>query len=231
MPHDLLTTYSLKAIEYPLAVLYLLLFIPFWRYVTGGRPAVELETTHATAMHFGLLAELFALPEKLFFHPGHAWARLDGAETVTVGIDEFGHRLVGPLSAIELPPVGAVLAQGEPAWSLVVGGRRIDMLAPVDGTVVAVNPDAASAFGEDAYDKGWLVKMRSTRLAGNVKNLLSGSLARRWMEDTCETLGRTSGTGQALGAVALDGGVPVGGMARALDPDAWDQLAKRIFLS
>jgi len=36
MPHDIITLYSAKAIEYLMAVAFLLLFIPFWRYVTGA---------------------------------------------------------------------------------------------------------------------------------------------------------------------------------------------------
>ncbi len=35
IPHDILTLYSAKMLEYGIAVLFLLLFIPFWRYVQG----------------------------------------------------------------------------------------------------------------------------------------------------------------------------------------------------
>lgn len=36
--HEFLVTYQAKAAEYLLAISYLLLFIPFWRYVQGGKP-------------------------------------------------------------------------------------------------------------------------------------------------------------------------------------------------
>ena len=43
MGHDFLAIYPAKAMEYGLAIGYLLLFIPFWRFVQGGKPAAEKE--------------------------------------------------------------------------------------------------------------------------------------------------------------------------------------------
>jgi hypothetical protein len=37
MTHEFLSIYPAKLLEYGLAVLYLLLFLPFWAYVQGGR--------------------------------------------------------------------------------------------------------------------------------------------------------------------------------------------------
>ena len=41
IPHDILTLYSAKMLEYGIAVLFLLLFIPFWRYVQGPAKALD----------------------------------------------------------------------------------------------------------------------------------------------------------------------------------------------
>ena len=74
--------------------------------------------------------------------------RLDGGDTVTVGISDFAQKLVGPLGRIQLPAVGASLAQGEPALALDAGRRvAMPMLSPVDGTVVAVNPRLGESSG------------------------------------------------------------------------------------
>lgn len=37
MTHEFLSIYPAKLMEYGLAVLYLLFFVPFWAYVQGGR--------------------------------------------------------------------------------------------------------------------------------------------------------------------------------------------------
>jgi glycine cleavage system H lipoate-binding protein len=229
--HDLTTLYTAKAVEYLIAVSYLLLFIPFWRFVNGGQAArarVRVPATSAAQ----LFNDWFVLPAQLFFHPGHAWARVDGDDTVTIGIDDFARKLVGPLSAVGLPRQGETLAQGERGWSLVAGAKTVDMLSPVDGTVVAVNEQAAESpdlVHEDPYGRGWLLRVRNPRLAANLKHLLSGSLARSWMSGVTDALRLQAGP--ELGLAYEDGGVIVDGLARSLDAEQWDVIARQYLLT
>jgi glycine cleavage system H lipoate-binding protein len=152
---------------------------------------------------------------------------------VTIGLDDFAAKLVGPLSRVSLPGVGSAVGQGEHAWRLLAtDGRSVDMLSPVDGTVVDINPALASSPGlaeRDPYGEGWLMKVRPSRLRANQINLMAGRAVQRWMEDTVAGLRGSLAPG--LGALAQDGGVPVSGMARAIDPDGWDRLASRFLLS
>lgn len=224
--HDLLTMYSAKAEEYFIAASFLLLFIPFWRFVTG-KPAAEAEGARVPMPVTGW----FNVPESLYFHPGHAWARLDQGNLVTVGMDDFAHKLMGKVSSIELPKVGAHILQGEKGWTLAQDSKSVDMLSPVDGTVVAVNErtNDPGALGSDPYGEGWLLQVKVPRLKANTTNLLSGNFAQRWMEEVCQELsGRIS---PDLGLLSQDGGLPVEGMARSLEPSDWDRVARKFFLT
>jgi len=229
-PHDFMTLHAAKAVEYLIAVSYLLLFIPFWRFVNRATVAVP---AHAWAAQGARdTSNLFAVPDGRFFHPGHAWLRVDGPDVVTVGVDDFARRLVGTPSAIVLPEVGAAVTQGAPAWSVVADGRQVAMLSPVDGTVVAVNERARrdpELAHNQPYEAGWLLKVQSSRLAANLKQLISGQAARRWMEDLTGQL--QAEFTPALGHVAQDGGTVLDGLARAIDPDGWDEIARRFFLT
>jgi glycine cleavage system H lipoate-binding protein len=208
------------------------LFILFWKFATPQREAAV--PVHAAAPGWAdQLAEYFQVPADLFFHPGHTWVRLEGGDTVTVGISDFAQRLVGPLGRVQLPAVGTSLVQGEPALTLDADGASVPMLAPVDGRVVAVN--AAVAGSSDAvkaspYGDGWLFKVKSAKLSTSLKNLMSGSLARRWMDTVTESLGGEMAP-MELGRVYLDGGHLVDGLARSLAQDEWPALAKRFFLT
>ena len=232
MGHDLITIYWIKAVEYVLALSYLPLFLLFWKFATPKREATV--PAYATAPGWAdQLAGFFQVPANLFFHPGHTWVRLEGGDTVTIGISDFAQRLVGSLGRVQLPAIGTSLAQGEPALTLDADGASVPVLAPVDGTVVAVNDKLATSSDlvkESPYADGWLLKVKSTRLAGNLKGLLSGSLARRWMDTVCESLGAEMAP-MELGKVYLDGGHLVDGLARSLSPDGWDQVARRFFLT
>jgi len=232
MGHDLITIYWIKAVEYVLAVSYLPLFFLFWQFASPRRPAAVAVRAAAPGWA-DQLAGFFHVPANLFFHPGHTWVRMDEGDTVTVGISDFAQKLVGPLGRIQLPAVGASIAQGEAALALNAGGASVPMLSPIDGTVVAVNPrlgETSRVVNDSPYGEGWLLKVKASRLAGNLKGLMSGPLAGKWMDTVCERLGGEM-TSMELGKVYLDGGQLVDGLAHSLSPEDWDRVARRFFLT
>jgi glycine cleavage system H lipoate-binding protein len=251
MAQDFLSIYPAKLMEYGLAIGYLLLFIPFWRYVQGGRGREATQTkraavparpaiaaTLASSWHAGAVAlprpagaGWFHVPAGVHLHPGHTWARLEPDGLVSVGIDDFAHKLVGP-AAVELPALGAKVLQGEPAIELREDGRDVALLSPVDGVVVAVNPAASNGHGpalEDTYGAGWLFKVKAPRLAANLRQLHAGDPANRMLEAAGEALARRMNP--ELGHVLQDGGTPIHGIARALAGDEWDAFAREFFLT
>ena len=103
---------------------------------------------------------------------------------------------------------------------------------PVEGEVVAVNADLTrqpSLAADDPFGRGWVLKVRSSSLAANLRNLLSGSLARRWMEDSREALDLRL---MALsGSVLQDGGEPVGDFAKHVPAEDWRRLVHEFLLT
>jgi len=174
----------------------------------------------------------FQLPEGLHYHRGHTWARVLDGETVTVGMDDFARRLVGPARAVRLPAVGTWLRQGEMGFRVDTDGRSAGLIAPVEGEVIAVNDDlrAHPQFAtEDPYGRGWVLKVRSAGLTSSMRSLFSGSLARRWMEDARAGLDLRL---MALsGSVLQDGGEPVPDYAQHVPADEWKRLVGEFLLS
>jgi glycine cleavage system H protein len=174
----------------------------------------------------------YLTPEELHYHRGHTWARRLGADTVLVGLDDFARRLLGPAKGVRLPAVGAWLRQGEPGFAVQVDGRAAGLVSPVEGEVVAVNSDAEAnplLATDDPYGRGWLLKLRATNLATDLRNLLSGSLARRFMEDAREGLDHRL---MALsGSVLQDGGEPVADFAQRLPEAEWRRLVGEFLLT
>lgn len=220
--------YMVKAVEYLVGLGSLALFVVFWRYVNGESvPAVARARVWS-----GQIAEWFRVPERLMFHPGHAWARVETPGVVTVGLDDFAQQLVGRVDAVDLPLPGALLHGGANGWTLRAGGKGVDMLAPVSGTVMAVNADVTHQAGlvnEDPYGRGWLMKVQVPRAAGSLRGLLSGAAARRWIDKVSHEL--TASMSPELGHLCQDGGLPVHGIARGIDEAHWDEVARRFLLT
>jgi glycine cleavage system H protein len=241
MAHDFLSMYPAKLQEYLLAIGYLLLFVPFWRFLQGGKPAAaEVRRAPAARATVAAVASArprpagatalrptagwFHFPSGVHLHPGHTWARLEADGLVTVGIDDFAHRLVAPAS-VALPAPGDRVAQGEPALELRADGGSVPMVAPVDGTVIAVNVAAAADAAPlaDSYGAGWLFKVKPTRLAANLRQLHGTAPALRMLEAAGEAI--VERLEPELGRVLQDGGTPVHGIARALAGDRWDAFS------
>ena len=239
MEHGFLSIYTAKVGEYLLAIGYLLLFVPFWLFVQGGKRATaraevvqRVPARAASEAHSGARAPAgagwFQVPAGVWLHPGHTWARLEADGLVAVGADDYAHKLVGA-AHVDLPHLGAHVAQGEPALEIGDGEKSVPMLSPVDGTVVAVNaavkerPDGLS----DPYGASWLFKVKAPRLAANLRQLMRENTARRFLADA--EAGLALRLAPELGAVLQDGGAPVHGIAREIAGDDWESLVREEF--
>lgn len=188
--------------------------------------------TYADVSLTNRLECLMAMGVKVYYHQGHSWAIPESGDMVRVGIDDFAQKLVGRIDAITCPPIGSEVTQGKKGWTLLVDSKSLDMLSPVDGTVVDVNENLLSApemISGDPYGQSWVMKVQAPNLSANLKRLLSGGTARKWMEEVSANL--LSRANYHLGPVSQDGGVPVDGIARGLDRERWDEIAREFLLS
>jgi glycine cleavage system H protein len=226
---DFLSGYSAKLLEYGLAVTYLVLFVGFWRFVQAGKKAPEQAMEREPELVRAPAAGWFSVPGEVSLHPGHTWARMEADGTVAVGLDDLGHRLVGAFDRVELPRPGDQVEQGAAAVTLDAAGKRIGLLSPVDGEVVAANPAmAAAADGQaEPYGQGWLFKVRPSRWARNAAQLLRGDAARSWVEEQARILSARLSPEPV--PMLQDGGAPVHGIAREIDPEHWDVIAREFF--
>ena len=174
----------------------------------------------------------YRLPEDLHYHQGHVWVRPLDTRTALVGLDDFARGLIGTARGVRVPALGDWLHQGGSGFRVEVDGRTAAFVAPVEGEVVAVNPELQknpALATEDPYGRGWVLKLRADDLATNLKNLLSGRMARRWMEESREAMELRL---MALsGSVLQDGGEPIAGFAKHLPDDDWKRLVGEFLLT
>ncbi len=211
--------------------------IDWWlhRRQPSAAPAAEPAPAQAPALDVApepVFVAGYQLPEPLHYHRGHTWARVEDGDVVVVGMDEFAARLAGRAQHVRVPAVGAWVRQGVRAVRVDAHGRGAEMVSPVEGEVVEVNPELRrepALATWDPYGRGWMFKVRSHGLAENLRNLLSGRLAQRWTEDDAQQLQLRL---MALsGSVLQDGGTPAPDFARHLDAAEWKRLSDHFFLA
>ena len=95
-------------------------------------------------------------------YPDNDWARVDGEEA-TLGITWYAQDALGELVHFEPPDEGSTIAKDESYGEVESVKAVSDLIAPLSGEVVEVNPkvvDAPETVNEDPYGEGWLVRIR-----------------------------------------------------------------------
>jgi glycine cleavage system H lipoate-binding protein len=222
--------FATKGLEYRFVIGFLLTLVLFWRFLNSPTPRLQRHSSARAPSQQEV--GWFSLEKNLYYHQGHSWAKPLSNGIVRVGIDDFAQKLLGRATQWQVPDPGTRVEQGEKGWKVQVDSTLIDILSPVGGEVVAVNQDllrSPELVNEDPYGAGWILEVKTPRTNANLKNLLSGDMARAWIEQAISSL-RTRMSGSA-GLVLQDGGAPVSGFARSLSPDGWEEIANEFLLN
>ena len=219
-----------------LVVLMFAVFILIDHYFrTAKQPVVQAAPISAERNAFAVPSPVvggFRVPEHLRYHPGHTWALSESPTLVRVGIDEFAAKLLGKVERVALPQRGQWLRQGQKIWTFFRDGKSVDMLSPIEGQVTDINEAALrdpEQARKDPYSEGWLVTVNSPDAKTNLRNLLSGALARTWT-DQCAARLRALMPASA-GALAQDGGTAVDDLSSQISDEEWTDITKEFFLS
>ncbi len=168
------------------------------------------------------------LPGGLFLDTGHTWTALEPSGRIRVGLDDLIRAAIGRADKVELPEPGTEVRQGEPLFTLIHGGRRAVIAAPVDGIVRSVNPalaENAAALSRDPYRKGWICALSPKNLAASLRNLKVAEEATEWLRkerDRFQEFVASQAFRSAVpGMVMPDGGKFADGALNCLDDEAW----------
>ncbi len=101
------------------------------------------------------------LPDDRRYSREHEWVRVDGSVAV-IGITSFAADELGDIVYVELPEVGASLAQFG-SFGVVESVKAVsDLFAPVSGEVTEVNGELRGTpelLNTDPFGAGWIAKV------------------------------------------------------------------------
>ena len=99
-------------------------------------------------------------PKELRYTKDDEWIRFEGDDAY-VGITDYAQSELGDLVFVNLPEVDDEFEAGEEFGALESVKASSELLCPVSGKVVDVNPDLEDApekINEDAYE-AWIIKV------------------------------------------------------------------------
>jgi len=104
-------------------------------------------------------------PDELMYTAEHEWVRDPGDGPVRVGITDYAQAELGDIVYVQLPAVADQVQAGSAVGELESTKTVGDLVAPVTGTIAAVNESLQSQpelCNSDPYGAGWLVEVELT---------------------------------------------------------------------
>lgn len=106
----------------------------------------------------------------------HEWIRVDG-DVAYVGITDYAQSELGEIVYVDITTEGETVNKEEVFGTIEAVKTVSDLFMPVTGEVLEVNPeleDAPQLVNEDAYGKGWIIKVNVSD-AAELDELLSAA--------------------------------------------------------
>jgi glycine cleavage system H protein len=102
------------------------------------------------------------IPNNLKYTTSHEWILLKD-DIAIVGVTEYAQNQLGDIVFVEIETEGQKLGKDEVFGTIEAVKTVADLLMPVAGEIVEVNPALANKpeiINHSPYDEGWLVKMK-----------------------------------------------------------------------
>jgi glycine cleavage system H protein len=124
----------------------------------------------------------YEVPEGLYYTKDWEWVKVEG-DKVRVGLTDYAQKQLREVVYAELPSPGTTVTQNEPYGTVESVKAVSDLIAPVSGTVEAVNEEVQSSpeiLNEDPYTKGWLLVIKPSNLQTELANIMDYNKAVEW---------------------------------------------------
>jgi len=115
------------------------------------------------------------IPVDLKYTKDHEWVRIEGDDTITVGITDFAQSELGDIVYVEIETLDENLEAEEVFGSVEAVKTVSDLFLPASGQIIEVNEnleDEPEKVNTDPYGDGWMIKVKCSDVS-QLDNLLS----------------------------------------------------------
>ena len=113
-------------------------------------------------------------PENLKYTNDHEWIRVEG-EVAYIGITDYAQSELGEIVFIDVNSIDEIIEQGQVFGSIEAVKTVSDLLMPVSGEVLELNPaleDHPELVNNSPYEDGWIIQIELSDLS-QVDELMS----------------------------------------------------------
>ena len=116
----------------------------------------------------------FQTPAEFYYTKEHEWVRIEGVNC-RIGVTDYAQNSLHEIVYVDLPKVGAKVAQMQSLGTVESVKAVADVYSPVSGVVLEVNgelSDAPELVNKSPYEKGWITIIRPDDLKKELSTLM-----------------------------------------------------------
>lgn len=169
-------------------------------------------------------------PKGLMYDKSHTWAFMENNGNVAIGMDDFLHHIIGPISRIKTLAKGEKVNKGEAVATIIQGGKQITLNSPVSGTIVAINKAAVETGVENSFIENWIYKIEPTNWKREMDFMLMADQYTVWIKSEFNRLKDFIARSLQVNSpeyaqiVLQDGGELREGFMTELEPEVWEDF-------
>ena len=117
----------------------------------------------------------FKVKKSLLYHEDGCWVEIDD-QIARVGVNDFFQISNGDVAFVSLFAPNINVKQGESLGDIETMKVAFELTSPVTGEIVEKNKELdehPELVNSDPYEAGWMLKIKTSNLDGDLKNLLS----------------------------------------------------------
>jgi len=114
------------------------------------------------------------IPAGFYYTKEHEWVHVEGANC-RIGVTDYAQNSLHEIVYVDLPKVGAKVAQMQSLGTVESVKAVADVYSPVSGVVLEVNgelSDAPELVNKSPYEKGWITIIRPDDLTKELSTLM-----------------------------------------------------------
>ncbi len=130
----------------------------------------------------------YAVPDGLYYTKEHEWVRVEG-DKCRVGVTDYAQNSLHEIVYVDLPKVGAKVAQMQSLGTVESVKAVADVYSPISGEVLEVNnalSDAPELVNKTPYSEGWITLIRPEDLKKELPGLMKPDDYRSFLKKITE---------------------------------------------
>jgi len=177
----------------------------------------------------------FSIPGGVFISKNHTWVSMNQEGIAKVGIDDFAKKLIGKVSAVELPNLGMNVKAGQPLFTIKQGNKTITFNSPVSGKVSQINTllkENIAALDVTPYERNWVCALDAENLDSEIREMPIGKSAVTFFQediDKFKTLFTEILKSEKKGEEYLEEGLFIGQLEKLSDVN-WNKIVAEFFV-